>query len=143
MTIEQISVFLENRSGQLSEVTEVLAENKVDLRAIHIAETADYGVLRLITGDSQAAARILLSRGFILNMTPVVAARVRDEAGGLAALLRVLAHAEIDIEYMYSAFGHRDGSATMVLRVADPKRLEEVLADNGFQAAEDSDLGIA
>lgn len=142
MTIQQISVFLENRSGQLSEITGLLAENKVDLRAIHIAETADYGVLRLITVNSQEASRILLEHGFILSMTPVVAVAVPDEPGGLANLLDILAKAGLDIEYMYSVFGRKENLAYMVFRVADIKRLEDILADNGITSVDGGELGI-
>ena len=111
MTIQQISVFLENRAGQLAEITSVLAKNNIDLRAIHIAETTDYGVLRIIADRSQDAANVLLNNGFILSMTPVVAAAVPDRPGGLAQLLAVLAQADMDIEYMYSMFGRGDGLA--------------------------------
>ena len=78
MTIHQISVFLENRAGQLADITAILSESRVDLRAINIAETADYGVLRLIVDDAQRASAVLLERGFILTMTPVVAVAVPD-----------------------------------------------------------------
>ncbi len=142
MTIQQISVFLENRSGQLSEITDVLAQNKIDLRALHIAETADYGVLRLITADPQEASRILLEHGFILSMTPVMAVAVPDVPGGLAKLLNILAKAGVDIEYMYSVFGRRDDTACMIFRVSDTKRLEEILSDNGITPVGGEVLGI-
>ena len=111
MTIHQISVFLENRSGQLAEITATLSENHVDLRAISIAETADYGVLRLIVDDAQRASSILLEHGFILTMTPVVAVAVPDRPGGLSQVLGVLSAAGMDIEYMYSVFGQKNGLA--------------------------------
>ena len=91
MTIHQISVFLENRAGQLAEITGVLAQKGIDLRAINIAETSDYGVLRLIADNPQAAATTLLEQGFILSMTPVVAVGGPDQPGGLAQVLDVLA----------------------------------------------------
>ena len=102
MTIHQISVFLENRAGQLAEITGILSEHQVDLRALNIAETSDYGVLRLIVSDAQKASSVLLEHGFILTMTPVTAVAVPDRPGGLSELLRVLSEAQIDIEYMYS-----------------------------------------
>ncbi len=142
MTIQQISVFLENRSGQLSEITDLLARNHVDLRAIHIAETADYGVLRLITANAQETTQILLSQGFVLSVTPVTAVAVPDEPGGLARLLNILAKAEVDIEYMYSVFGRKDDYAYMIFRVADAKRLEEILADNGISPVDGEALGL-
>lgn len=142
MTIQQISVFLENRSGQLSEITDILAENNIDLKAIHIAETNDYGVLRLITANPQETSRILLEHGFILSMTPVMAVAVPDEPGGLAKLLDILAKAGLDIEYMYSVFGKTAGMAYMIFRVSDNKRLEDILSENGIAPVDGEVLGI-
>ena len=142
MTIQQISVFLENRAGQLAEITNVLAQNNIDLRAIHIAETTDYGVLRIIATHSQEAASILLNHGFILSMTPVVAVSVPDRPGGLAQLLTVLANAAIDIEYMYSMFGRGDGLAYMIFRVNDVEQLNTVLRSHGITPVSGEDLGL-
>ncbi len=142
MTIQQISVFLENRAGQLAEITGVLADNKVDLRAIHIAETADYGVLRLITANPQEASKLLLEHGFILSMTPVMAVAVPDEPGGLARLLAIFAQAGLDIEYMYSVFGRKEGMAYMIFRVSDEQRLEQLLSENGLVPVDGGALGI-
>ena len=127
MMIQQLSVFLENRAGQLSAVTELLAQNHVDMQALNIAETADYGVLRLIVDMPQRAARLLRDNGFIVRETPVVQAPVPDKPGGLNDVLRAIADAEIDIEYMYSVLGQQNGLAYMVFRVADPERLDAVL----------------
>ena len=142
MTIQQISVFLENRAGQLAESTALLAEHDIDLRAIHIAETSDYGVLRVIASRPQEAANILLSSGCVLSMTPVLAAAVPDKPGGLAKLLAVVAQAGIDIEYMYSMFGNGDGLAYMIFRVTDVERLAAVLSANGITPATAEELGI-
>lgn len=143
MTIQQISVFLENRTGQLSEITYVLANSKVDLRALHIADTADYGVLRLITSNPAEASKALLENGFILSMTPVMAVEVPDEPGGLARLLNILAKAGLDIEYMYSAFGQKGGSAYMIFRVADVQQMEDILKENALTTVGGEALGIA
>ena len=142
MTIHQISVFLENRAGQLAEITGVLAKKGIDLRAINIAETSDYGVLRLIADKPQEAATTLLEQGFILSMTPVVAVSVPDTPGGLAKVLDVLAKDNIDVEYMYSVFGQVDGLAHMVFRVADTEKLIAVLKDNGVEPISGENLGI-
>ena len=128
MKIQQLSVFLENRAGQLSSVTELLAQNNVDMQALNIAETADYGVLRLIVDAPQRAAGLLRDQGFIVRETPVVQTPVPDRPGGLNHVLRAIAGAEIDIEYMYSMLGQRNGLAYMVFRVNDPDRLDSVLA---------------
>lgn len=142
MTIHQISVFLENRAGQLAEITGVLAKKGIDLRAINIAETSDYGVLRLIADKPQEAATTLLEQGFILSMTPVVAVSVPDTPGGLAKVLDVLAKENIDVEYMYSVFGQVDGLAHMVFRVADTEKLIAVLKANGVEPISGENLGI-
>jgi len=127
MIIQQLSVFLENRPGQLSEVTELLAKNNVDMQALNIAETADYGVLRLIVNSPQQAEAILREHGFILRETPVVLAPVPDQPGGLNSVLRTIADANIDIEYMYSVLAQKNGLAYMVFRVDDVEKLDGVL----------------
>lgn len=142
MTIQQISVFLENRSGQIAEITSVLAQNNIDLRAIHMAETADYGVLRLIADKPQEASKVLLEQGFVLSMTPVMAVAVPDEPGGLAKLLDTLTQGGQDIEYMYSVFGRKDNLAYMIFRVSDMKHLEEILESSGITPVDGEALGI-
>lgn len=128
MTIQQLSVFLENRAGQLSEVTELLAQNGVDMQALNIAETSDYGILRLIVDDPRRASELLKDNGFIVRQTPVVHAPVPDKPGGLNFVLGAIARAGIDIEYMYSILGQRNGLAYMVFRVAEPEKLDAVLS---------------
>ena len=142
MTIHQISVFLENRAGQLAEITGVLAQKGIDLRAINIAETSDYGVLRLIADNPQAAATTLLEQGFILSMTPVVAVSVPDQPGGLAKVLDVLSKENIDVEYMYSVFGRVNERACMIFRVGDIERLSAVLTAAGIAPVPGEALGI-
>lgn len=140
--VHQISVFLENRAGQLAEITKVLAENGIDLRAISIAETADYGILRLIVDDAQKATTILLNHGYILSMTPVLAIAVSDQPGGLVPVLEVLAEGHIDIEYMYSLFTHIEGKAYMVFRVSEEKKFVELLQAHGITPCTSEELGI-
>ena len=142
MVIHQISVFLENRAGTLAEITGILSAQHIDLRAIHIAETADYGVLRLIASDSQRASSVLLEHGFILSMTPVAAIAVPDEPGGLNRLLQALSERHVDIEYMYSVFGRTNGRAYMILRVSDPEGLAAIAADAGLHPADGAELGV-
>ena len=119
MNIHQISVFLENRAGQLAEITQLLAQEHVDIRAISIAETADYGLARMIVDDSQKASSILLQHGTVLSMTPVWVVEVPDRPAGLADLLAVLAENHVDVEYMYSLFTRRNDTADMVLRISN------------------------
>ena len=142
MNIHQISVFLENRTGQLAEITKLLASAGIDIRAISIAETADYGLARMIVDDSQKASSILLQHGDILSMTPVWAVEVPDQAGGLAQLLAVLAEEKVDVEYMYSLFTHQEGHAYMVLRISDEPRFLAALGDRKIRVMSKADLGL-
>ena len=142
MTIPQISVFLENKAGQLADITSILSDNQINMRAINIAETADYGVLRLIVDDASKASSILFEQGFILTMTPVVGVAVPDTPGGLSKVLGVISRAEIDVEYMYSVFGQRDGQACMIFRVADSDALTKLLEANGIGTITGEDLGL-
>ena len=142
MTIHQISVFLDNRAGQLAEITRILADAGIDLRAISIAETADYGVLRLIVDRPQAATSTLLGSGFVLSMTPVTVVSVPDQPGGLAPVLQAVAEGSIDIEYMYSLFTHTDGKAYMVFRVSDDETFTALLASRGINVVSAQELGI-
>lgn len=141
MILQQISVFLENRAGQLAEITGLLSENGIDLRALNIAESSDYGVLRLIASDPARAQQLLHEAGTLVSLTPVVAVAVPDRPGGLCELLKMLAARNIDISYMYSIFGQKSGMAHMIFRVADPEIMESLLKDSGF-TAEAAELGI-
>ena len=142
MTINQISVFLENRTGQLAEITHLLADNGIDLRAISIAETANYGILRLIADDADRAANILLTHGNILTMTPVMVVGVPDEPSSLSKLLALIAEGEIGIEYMYSLFTHANGKAYMVFRVAEEDKLTALLESHGIAPTSKEELEL-
>ena len=142
MSVHQISVFLENRAGQLAEVTKLLAENHIDMRAISIAETRDYGVLRLIVDDTDKAVEALLAQGNILSKTPVTVVCVPDEVGGLAPVLATLAEGHLDVEYMYSLFTHKEGKAYMVFRISDEEKFLALLAAHGIHAADKVELGL-
>lgn len=142
MSINQISVFLENRSGQLAELTRLLADNGIDIRAISIAETSDYGLARMIVDDPQKTSSVLLSAGAVLSMTPVCAVEVPDRPGGLAELLDTVNDGKIDVEYMYSLFTHKDNCAYMVLRVSNEEALLSALAAHKIKVMSAEELGI-
>lgn len=142
MNIHQITVFLENRSGQLAQITKLLADAGVDIRAISIAETADYGLARMIVDDSHKASAILLEHGDILSMTPVWAVEVPDRPAGLAEVLAVLAEAHVDVEYMYSLFTHKDGYAYMVLRVSNEPQFLNALGQHKIKLMTPEELGL-
>lgn len=142
MRIHQISVFLENRSGQLAQITRTLAEQHINLRAISIAETADYGLARMIVDDAHKASAILLEQGNILSMTPVWAVEVPDRPAGLSDLLSVLADSHVDVEYMYSLFAGQDGHAYMVLRISDDEGFLKALSGTDIQVVGNEKLGL-
>ena len=140
--VYQISVFLENRAGQLAEITGVLGENKVDLRAISIAETADYGVLRVIVDNAEKATSILMQHGYLMSMTPVLVIAVPDQPGGIAPVLATLAEGNIDIEYMYSLFSHKEGKSYIIFRVAEAEKFVELLKTHDIIPCTSEELGI-
>ncbi len=142
MSVHQISVFLENRAGQLAEITGVLAQEHIDLRAISIAETKDYGVLRMIADNAEKATSVLLSHGYILSMTPVQVVSVADRPGGLAPVLAALAEGDLDIEYMYSLFTHSEKQAYMVFRVSNEEKFATLLAAHGISLVSAQELGL-
>ena len=142
MNIYQISVFLENRSGKLAEVVQLLADSNVDIRAISIAETSEYGLARMIVDDAPKASSILLQHGDILSMTPVWAVEVPDRPGGLAEVLGVLADSGVDVEYMYSLFTHREGCAYMVMRVSDDPKFLSTLGDQKIKLMTPEELDL-
>lgn len=142
MAVNQISVFLENQNGQLAEITGLLAENKINLRAISIAETSDYGVLRIIADDSEKATNVLLANGNIINMNPVTVVAVPDEPAGLSELLKLLSAGDISIEYMYSLFTHQNDKAYMVFRVTDYDNFIELLSRHGLTPVSSAELGL-
>ena len=142
MRINQISVFLENRAGQLAQITRALAEAHINLRAISIAETSDYGLARMIVDDAHKASAILLEQGNILSMTPVCAVEVPDRPAGLSDLLTILAQSHVDVEYMYSLFGDKEGHAYMVLRISDEAAFEKALEGTDIQVVGNDQLGL-
>lgn len=142
MSIHQISVFLENRVGQLAQITRILSDHHIDLRALSIAETTDYGILRIIADDTQKATDILLEQGFILSKTPVLVISIPDTPGALAEVLELVAEGQLDIEYMYSLFTNRDGRAYMVFRVSDEAKFTALLQSHNIAIADSEQLGI-
>ena len=142
MAINQITVFLENKAGALLDVTKLLSNNKVDLRAINIAETADYGLLRLITADNKQAEKVLREESLIFTETPVLAVAIDDKTGALTNVLEILANENINVHYMYSIFGHQDGKAYMIMQLSEVDKATKVLMANNIVIAEPKDLQI-
>ncbi|WHH59503.1 ACT domain-containing protein [Petroclostridium sp. X23] len=131
MLVKQISVFLENKSGRLAEVTDILGGNNIDISALSIADTTDFGILRLIVNQPEKAEKVLKENGFTVSCTSVIAIAVVDQPGGLAAALKVLESASIGIEYMYAFVGKTTNEAMVILRVEEPERaVKELEASN-------------
>ena len=128
--VKQLSVFVENKFGRLSAITDVLAKNGVDIRALSLADTSEFGVLRLIVDDPETAAERLRETGVMVKVTPVIAAYMDNRPGGLNRLMTLLTENGLSIEYMYAFMGTDHGRAKTVLRVSDP-----VLAAQVFEAA--------
>jgi hypothetical protein len=141
MSVKQISVFLENRPGTLESMTQVLSDNNIDMRAMSLAETKDFGIVRMIVDDAYEAATILKEAGFINSLTPVIAVAIPDEPGGLNTVLQVLKKAEINIEYMYASLGgKRVDHAYMILRVEESAKAETALRLGGIRIIEQEEL---
>ncbi len=119
MKVKQISVFLENKSGRLAEVTRALGDNDINIRALSIADTTDFGILRLIVNKPEMANSILKNEGFMVSETQVIAVEVPDYPGGLADVLSELGEAGINIEYLYAFIGRSALNALVVFRVED------------------------
>ena len=127
MRVKQISVFIENRSGRLREVAAVLGKGKINIRALSLADTSDYGILRLIVDKPQQALNVLKKANFTLSETDVIAVEVSDRPGGLAEVLDVLGDAGINVEYMYAFVEKSSSNAVMIFRIEDIERAISVL----------------
>ena len=140
MAVKQISVFLENKPGALMTVTDVLARHNIDMRALSLAETTDFGIARLIVDDVFATATVLRDAGFVYNMIPVVAVNIPDEPGGLNRILGLFADANINVEYMYAFIGGKADRAYMIFRVQDDQKADAVLRENGIESASQEEI---
>lgn len=129
MTVKQISVFLENRKGQLNEITEILAQAGINLLALNIAETTEYGIVRIIVDDVAAATDALIGAGMVVKVSDVSRVTISNSVGGLNSALQKIAGAGIDIEYMYSMVSGDSENADMVFKTADSAALEAALAN--------------
>ena len=141
--IKQTSIFLENSQGQLALITGILADAGIDLRALYIAESQNYGMLRLITDNCEKTVEVLKQNDFVASVSDVLALRLPDRPGSLSEALNVLNDNGIDISYMYSVFSRFDGVCFMIMKLSDAERSEKVLTENGFHIAEGSELGLA
>ncbi len=133
MQAQQISIFLENKAGRLSEVTRILADAGINIRALSLADTSDFGVLRLIVNDNAAAEEALKKGGFTVKNTPVVAALVNDRPGGLHGILDLLTQSGINVEYMYAFVAQSGDNAIMIFRFDRIDEATAILSGNGVE----------
>lgn len=133
MIVEQISVFLENKAGRLMEVTKTLSEAHVNIRALSLADTSDFGILRLIVDDTDKAQSILKEKGFTIGKTGVVAVEVDDQPGGLQAILEVFQGAGVNVEYMYAFVQKNSENATLIFRLDRTETALEALKNHNIK----------
>ena len=140
MVVKQISVFLENRVGRLQEVTEVLANSEINIRALSLADTSDFGILRLIVNKPEAALDVLQEAGFTVRENEVIAVEVEDKPGGLARILGVFSSAGISLEYMYAFVERKTDNAVMIFRVESNAKVIKSLQDAGVSLLSDKEV---
>ncbi|MCQ2560147.1 MAG: ACT domain-containing protein [Clostridia bacterium] len=141
MRVEQISVFLENKPGRLAKVARLLGDNQINIRALSVADTADFGILRIIVADPQKTFELLKAHGYIVTKTEVIAVEVPDRPGGMADILEFLQEAQVNIEYTYAFVQKGINSSLVVFRVEDPERAEYLFAQHGIRVINGEEIG--
>lgn len=140
MAIKQLTVFVQNKKGTVVEIARILSENNINLRALSIAETQEFGILRLIVNDESAAEKVLADAGYLIKVIDVVGVKIGDAPGKLAAALSVLDKADINVEYMYAFMARTERHAYVVLRVEDNAVAEAALTAAGFWMISEADI---
>ena len=138
--LKQLTVFVENKQGTLVDITDTLATNGVNLRALSIADTQDFGLLRLIVNDNDTASAALKDKGYVLKVTEVIGVKIGDQPGKLSKALSILAEAGINVEYLYAFMARTERHAYVVIRPTDNAAAEKALEENGFHLITDADL---
>ena len=140
MAIRQLTVFVENKQGALVSITDTLSKNNINLRALSIAETQDFGMLRLIVNDAETAEKVLREDGYIIKVNDVVGMKIGDTPGKLSAALRVLDEKKINMDYLYAFMARTEKHAYVVIRVEDNDAAEKALEDAGFHIITEADV---
>ncbi len=135
MFIKQLSIFIENKVGRLQAIMDTLSENDINIRALSIAETTEFGILRIITPEVDKAKKVLREVDVISKITDVIAVYIDDKAGGLAKMLKCITDADINVEYMYAFLGRTEGKALMVLKADNEAKAEKALLASGMELA--------
>lgn len=140
MAIRQLTVFVPNRKGSMVTLTDILAKNEINIRALSIAETEDFGVLRLIVNDEIAATKILEENGYLIKTIDVLGVKIGDKPGALTSALDVLDKADINVEYLYAFMARTEKHAYVVLRVEDNEKAGNALEEAGFHLITNADI---
>ena len=140
MSLKQLTIFVQNEQGALVSITETLAKHNVNIRALSIADTQDFGILRLIVNDNATAISTLSEEGYLIKTTDVVGVKIGDEPGKLSKALQVLDEKEINVEYLYAFMARTEKHAYVVLRVADNESAEKALEAAGFHMITEFDI---
>ena len=133
MNIKQLSIFVENNKGRLAEITEIISNAKANIRALSIADTTDFGILRIIVDTPEVAAAALKDAGITVSVTNVIAIGIDDTPGAFSVPMRILSDAGVDVEYMYAFITRKSEKAYVILRVADNDVATKVLTENGIE----------
>ena len=140
MTVKQLSVFIENRQGRLAEVLRVLKENQVNILSISLADTTEYGLLRLIVNNPSRGCEVLLEAGFSSMLTDVLIIKIPHTAGALQKILERITEKDVNIEYMYALITSEDGKAYSVMRTGDTEETDRILTENGIELLSEDKL---
>lgn len=140
MYIHQISVFVENKAGNLAQLTNFLAENNINLRALEVSDASDYGIIRLIVDDPITTLTVLKDNDWICNLTEVIGVKFPDEPGSMAKTVSILADAGISVEYCYAFLAKKSDDALMIFRVQDNEKVSSILKKNGIKIIDQEDL---
>jgi hypothetical protein len=143
MYAKQISVFIENRHGKLAEFTNLLADAGIDLIALSIADTTNFGILRAIVSETDRAYDVIKEAGYAASLTDVLAVGVPDQPGGLSAVLVALEKADISVEYLYSFVRNVQENAVIIFRVSEPEKAKQVLGDMGVRLLSQDEIATA
>ena len=140
MAIKQLTVFVENRQGTIATITDLISAHNINIRALSIAETEDFGILRLIVNDENTAEKILAEHGYLIKITDVVGVKISDEPGKLSEALKVLDENKINMEYLYAFMARTEKPAYVVIRVEDNGAAESALLNAGFKIVTEADI---
>ena len=138
--MKQLSVFVENKEGKLREITDILAKAGIDIRALSIADTSEFGILRLIVRDPHKAKALLEKNGFVATINDVVGVEINDRPGGLAEIVRLFAERDINMEYMYAFLTRTENKAYLVVRVDDASEVENLLESEKIRILTPADI---